>query len=327
MTDTMFEKEDSLIKDLPPKRISAINTFTHLSKLYSNAKLEVVRLFFEILTNEQDEELRSLARKHDNGNHKDQFTYELILSCAAAPHPDNHFMLGKAILCFSVKYTMKEDEKGGNIERERSEAGRITEFGREYEPTTFKTRMGMLFGWLSHRGSSTVHHVLMKVSYHYLVFSVIDCSTSRHTVFITTLIFSHGGFVAYKIKMYSEIRGVGTYYGTKLNQSVLHASTDSIIDSTMESQPYVNIHHLHMDIHYTLLSRIYLRGGKEVAYMGWEDVVFSIHATGKFKGKRKVNIINLADKMTQITFAHTSTRNRGGMVLGFSSQLKIMWRW
>jgi hypothetical protein len=74
MTDTMFEKEGSLIKDLPPRRMSAINKFTHISKPYSNANLKVVHHFFEILANDQDEELRSLARKRDNGNLKDQFT-------------------------------------------------------------------------------------------------------------------------------------------------------------------------------------------------------------------------------------------------------------
>jgi hypothetical protein len=73
MTDTIFEKEGSLIKDLPPKRISEINKFTHLPKPYINANLKVVHHFFEILANDQDEELRSLARKRDNGNLKDPF--------------------------------------------------------------------------------------------------------------------------------------------------------------------------------------------------------------------------------------------------------------
>jgi hypothetical protein len=49
-----------LIKDTPPKIMSAINNFTHLFKPYNNAKLEVVLRLFEILANEQDEEPHSL---------------------------------------------------------------------------------------------------------------------------------------------------------------------------------------------------------------------------------------------------------------------------
>jgi hypothetical protein len=41
--------------------------------------------------------------------------------------------------------------------------------------------------------------------------------------------------------------------------------------------------------------------------MDLDQVVFSIQATGKFKGKHEVNIISLEGKTTQITLPHTST--------------------
>jgi hypothetical protein len=100
-----------------------------------------------------------------------------------------------------------------------------------------------------------------------------------------------------------------TKFGTKSNNSNLHASTDSVIASTSKSQPHIIIIHLEQEMHYKLQSQIYIRGGKEVCRMGWHQIAFSIQAYGKFKGKRKVNIGGLVDKKCQITFANTSTHD------------------
>jgi hypothetical protein len=82
-----------------------------------------------------------------------------------------------------------------------------------------------------------------------------------------------------------------------------------VIASTSKSQPYIIIIHLQQGVHYKLLYRIYLHVRKEVCKMGWHQVAFSIQATEKFKGKRKINIGGLVDNKCQIIFSTTSTGN------------------
>jgi hypothetical protein len=115
-------------------------------------------------------------------------------------------------------------------------------------------------------------------------------------------IFLDGEFIAYKRKMYQEIRSARTKFGTKSKKPSLHLSTYEVISSTTLYQPYANVIHLLQEISYKLQSRIYLRGGKEVTLLNFDQVLLSIQVTGKIKGKRKINIVGLVEKTTQITF-------------------------
>jgi hypothetical protein len=169
--------------------------------------------------------------------------------------------------------------------------------------------MGMLFGWLKEQG---VKYSTKKInggklafcpSFHILLFLyplniIFACSN-----------FVDGKFVAYKRKMYQEMRSVRTKFGTKSKKQSLHSSTDEVIASTTLSQSYANVLHMLQEIHYTLQSRIHLRGGKEVTLLNYDQVVLSIQATGKFKVKRKLNIVGLVKKTTHITFFNTNTRD------------------
>jgi hypothetical protein len=82
-----------------------------------------------------------------------------------------------------------------------------------------------------------------------------------------------------------------------------------VIASTSISQPYITVIHMEQEIHLTLQTQILVLGGKEVCKMRWHHIILSIQAFGRFKGKRKVNIDGLVDKICQITFANTSTRD------------------
>jgi hypothetical protein len=75
-------------------------------------------------------------------------------------------LLGKAFLCFSVQLKITDKENGGN----RTVSSTIDsedEFAGEYGPNSFKTKVGMLFGWLKEQGVSTVPQILMEVSKYY----------------------------------------------------------------------------------------------------------------------------------------------------------------
>jgi hypothetical protein len=79
---------------------------------------------------------------------------------------------------------------------------------------------------------------------------------SPHFDILFLFICSDGEFVAYKRKRYSEIRVARTKFGTKSNKSNLHASTDSVIASTIMSQPHVIVIHMEQDIYCRLHTRI-----------------------------------------------------------------------
>jgi hypothetical protein len=59
--------------------------------------------------------------------------------------------LGKALLCFSVQLKIAAKENRGNG-KESSTVDSEDEFAGEYEPNSFKTKVGMLFGWLKEQG-------------------------------------------------------------------------------------------------------------------------------------------------------------------------------
>jgi hypothetical protein len=312
MADKIYEKEDLLLKDVPACQMQTINNLSHLSKDYTRKKNRVVHRFFEILASEKAEEIRNMARKHKNRNRKQRFTYELILRCGGAPDPDKQYLLSKALLCFSVQHkkdtfrTWGDDELPVVLPTGKAAADT---FETEYEPNTFKTQMGMLFGWLKEQGVQYSTHHFNGGKLDIWLFLLISMFLYRLTIMFVCSNFLDGEFVAYKRKMYQDIRSVRTKFGTKSNKPTLHSSTDEVIASTTLSQPYANVLHLLQEISYKLQSRIYLRGGKEVTLLNFDQVVLSIQGTGKFKGKRKINIVGLVDKTTQITFSNTSTRD------------------
>jgi hypothetical protein len=155
MADKIYEKEDLLLKDVPACQMQTINNLSHLSKDYTRKKNRVVHRFFEILVSEKAEDIRSMARKHNNRNRKQRLTYELILCCGGAPDPDKQYLLSKALLCFSVQHkkdtfhTWGDDELPVVLPTGKASADT---FETEYEPNTFKTKMGMLFGCLKEQG-------------------------------------------------------------------------------------------------------------------------------------------------------------------------------
>jgi hypothetical protein len=70
--------------------------------------------------------------------------------------------LGKALLCFSVQLKITAKENRGN-RKVSITVDSEDEFAGEYEPSSFKTKVGMLFGWLKEQGVSTVPQILMEV--------------------------------------------------------------------------------------------------------------------------------------------------------------------
>jgi hypothetical protein len=162
--------------------------------------------------------------------------------------------------------------------------------------------MGMLFGWLKEQGVQYITHHFNGGKLDIWLFLLISMFLYPLNIIFVCSNFLDGEFVAYKRKMYQDIRSVRTKFGTKSNKPSLHSSTDEVIASTTLSQPYANVLHLLQEISYKLQSRIYLRGGKEVTLLNFDQVVVSIQGTGKFMGKRKINIVGLVDKTTQITY-------------------------
>jgi hypothetical protein len=144
MADSIYEKEDLLLKDVSASKMETINKLTHLSKDYTQKKNKVVHRFFEILASEKAEEIRNMARKHMNQNRKQRFTYELILRCGGAPDPDKQYLLSKALLCFSVQHKKDAVRKWGDDELPvvfPKGKPAVETFETEYEPITFKTQM------------------------------------------------------------------------------------------------------------------------------------------------------------------------------------------
>jgi hypothetical protein len=99
-----------LLKGIAPDRMKTINKLTHLSKTCTASKVKVVNLFFELLAEEQEEEMRNLTRLHPQENRNSPVQYELVLRCAGEPDPDKKYLLGKALLClvFSLKLLIKK---------------------------------------------------------------------------------------------------------------------------------------------------------------------------------------------------------------------------
>jgi hypothetical protein len=64
LADRIHEKADMLLKGIAPERMKTINKLTHLSNTYTASKVKVVNHFLELLAEEQDEEMRNLARLH-----------------------------------------------------------------------------------------------------------------------------------------------------------------------------------------------------------------------------------------------------------------------
>jgi hypothetical protein len=64
VADRIHEKADMLLKGIAPDRMKTINKLTHLSKTYTASKVKVVNRFFELLPEEQEEEMHNLARLH-----------------------------------------------------------------------------------------------------------------------------------------------------------------------------------------------------------------------------------------------------------------------
>jgi hypothetical protein len=124
---------------------------THLSNTYTASKVKVVNRFFELLAEEQEEEMRNLARLHPQENHNSTVQYELVLRRAGEPDPDKKYLLGKALLCFSVQLKITDKENGDN-RKVSSTIDSEDEFTGEYKPNSFKTKVGMLFGWLKEQG-------------------------------------------------------------------------------------------------------------------------------------------------------------------------------
>jgi hypothetical protein len=152
LADRIHEKADMLLKGIAPDRMKTINKLTHLSKTYTASKVKVVNRFFELLAQEQEEEMRNLARLHPQENRNSPVQYELVLRCAGEPDPDKKYLLGKALLCFSVQFKITDKENGGNRKVSSTVEDIEDEFAGEYEPNSFKTKVGMLFGWLKEQG-------------------------------------------------------------------------------------------------------------------------------------------------------------------------------
>jgi hypothetical protein len=140
-----------LLKGIAPDRMKTINKLTHLSKTYTASKVNVVNLFFELPAEEQEEEMRNIARLHPQENRNSPIQYELVLRWAGEPDLDKKLLLCKALLCFSVQLKITDKENGGN-RQVLSTVDSKDEFAGEYEPNSFKTKVGMLFGWLKEQG-------------------------------------------------------------------------------------------------------------------------------------------------------------------------------
>jgi hypothetical protein len=110
-----------------------------------------VNCFFELLAEDQEEEMRNFMRLHPQENRNSPFQYKLILRCADEPDPDKKYLLGKALLCFSFQLKITDKENGGN-RKVSSTIDSEDEFAWEYEPKSFKTKVGILFGWLKEQG-------------------------------------------------------------------------------------------------------------------------------------------------------------------------------
>jgi hypothetical protein len=151
LADRIHEKANMLLKGIAPDRMKTINKLTHLSKTYTASNVKVVNRFFELLAEEQEEEMRNLARLHPQENRISPAQYELVLMCAGEPDSDKKYLLGKALLCFSVQLKITDKENGGN-HKVSSTVDSEDEFAGEYEPSSFKTKVGMLFGWLKEQG-------------------------------------------------------------------------------------------------------------------------------------------------------------------------------
>jgi hypothetical protein len=149
--DIIHEKADMLLKVIAPDRMKTINKLTHLSKTYTALKVKVVDQFLELLAQEQEEEMHNLARLHPQENRNSPVQYELVLRCAGEPDLDKKYLLGKALLCFSVQFKITDKENVGN-HKVSSTVDSEDEFAGWYEPNSFKTKVGMLFGWLKDQG-------------------------------------------------------------------------------------------------------------------------------------------------------------------------------
>jgi hypothetical protein len=103
-----------LLNGIIPERMKTIRKLTHLSKNYTASKVKVVNSFFELLAEEQEEEMRNLVRLHPQENSNIPVQYELVLRCVGEPDPDKKYLLGKALLCFSVQLKITGKENGGN---------------------------------------------------------------------------------------------------------------------------------------------------------------------------------------------------------------------
>jgi hypothetical protein len=101
--------------------------------------------------------MRNLARLHPQENRNRPVQYELVLRCAGEPDPDKKYLLGKALLCFSVQFKITDKEIGGN-RKVSSTVDSEDEFAGEYEPKSFKTKAGILFGWLKEQGVQYLHY-------------------------------------------------------------------------------------------------------------------------------------------------------------------------
>jgi hypothetical protein len=112
LADRIHEKADMLLKGIAPYRMKTINKLIRLSQTYTASKVKVVNRFFELLAQEQEEEMRNLVRLHPQENRNSPVQYKLVLRCAGEPYPDKKYLLGKALLCFSVQFKITDKENG-----------------------------------------------------------------------------------------------------------------------------------------------------------------------------------------------------------------------
>jgi hypothetical protein len=94
LADRIHEKADMLLKGIAPERTKTCNELTRLSKTYTASKVKVVNRFFELLAEEQEEEMCNLARLHPQENRNSPSSVPARAEVRGQARPGQEMLVG-----------------------------------------------------------------------------------------------------------------------------------------------------------------------------------------------------------------------------------------
>ena len=274
----LSKKARKIAMDLRGNEDPSIKNLACVSDKHIQRKDTLFDTFLRYLS--ANPKLSELAERYEDPEDPGSFVSNFILMTRGPKSRVKFEIVNRALICFVQ-----------NHKRNKAVSG-LTDtspFAYEYQSTTWDTMLKTLFSYFGEHGVLYKHPT--------------DFMTGR------------GTYAAVLDQKFAKISRERVDFGSLPNRSAIYmASFPKIVKAIKEGnlKPYDEYDDLILLVNFLLGVTFMLRGRKEHHTLTWRNFRFSKVASGKYAGRRKLELVSLQDKSCHVTVRNTVRRENTG---------------